>query len=217
MRVIAGTAKGTPLLAVEGDYTRPILDRVKESLFSMISNDIIDANILDLFAGTGGLGIEALSRGAKSCLFVEDDFCAVDVIKKNLAKSNLADNSKIITTDVFRIDENIEFNRHIAGNTIKEINSMTSLNDESSSTADNLQFDVVLVGVPYVLFEQDETRDELLQLFKRFVEKQILSVDGFIVLQHKTVKFDIPDAPYKLKIFDARVYGKTQLTFFQPL
>ena len=71
MRVIAGTAKGRKLLSVPGDTTRPVTDRVKESLFNILGGDIRDAVLLDLFAGTGGVGIEALSRGARCVVFVD--------------------------------------------------------------------------------------------------------------------------------------------------
>ena len=77
MRVIAGTAKGCKLNSIDDISTRPTLDRVKEPLFSIIQNYIEDANVLDLFAGSGALGIEALSRGAKSCTFCDKSYKAV--------------------------------------------------------------------------------------------------------------------------------------------
>ncbi len=82
MRVISGKAKGARLKALSSKRTRPILDRVKESLFGILGDSIIDSIVLDVFAGTGSLGIEALSRGAKRCLFVDNDMHAVQVIKK---------------------------------------------------------------------------------------------------------------------------------------
>ena len=71
MRVISGTAKGTKLSSIDDLSTRPTLDRVKEPLFSIIQNNIKQANVLDLFAGSGALGIEALSRGSKHCTFCD--------------------------------------------------------------------------------------------------------------------------------------------------
>ena len=88
MRVIAGSAGGVRL-AVSKRGVRPTMDRVKAAIFSSLGDTIIGARVLDLFAGSGALGIEALSRGASSVLFVEEDRQSIDVIEKNLAKTRL--------------------------------------------------------------------------------------------------------------------------------
>jgi 16S rRNA (guanine966-N2)-methyltransferase len=88
MRVIAGSAGGLRLAAPKRGV-RPTMDRVKAAIFSSLGDTIIDARVLDLFAGSGALGIEALSRGAASVLFVEEDRQSIAAIKKNLAKVNL--------------------------------------------------------------------------------------------------------------------------------
>lgn len=88
-RVIGGTAKGRKLQLVPGQSTRPIKDLVKESLFNIIGNDIIDARVLDLFGGTGAVGIEALSRGAKQAVFCDLDRLAVKTITENLEHTKL--------------------------------------------------------------------------------------------------------------------------------
>ena len=88
-RVIAGRARGVRLKAYRGDRTRPIMDRVKEALFSIIGEDIIDSYFLDLFAGTGGVGIEALSRGAKQVLFIDKHRSAIVTIRDNLKRTRL--------------------------------------------------------------------------------------------------------------------------------
>jgi 16S rRNA (guanine966-N2)-methyltransferase len=95
VRVIAGTAKGTPLRAVPGMSTRPTADRVKEAIFSMIGPYFDGGYALDLFAGTGGLGIEALSRGAERAVFIDADRRAVDVIRRNAEAARVADRSEI--------------------------------------------------------------------------------------------------------------------------
>lgn len=82
MRVIAGSAKGIHLSSVKGSKTRPIPDRVKESLFNILAGVIPDSRVLDMYAGTGAIGIEALSRGAESCIFIENDRQALQIIKK---------------------------------------------------------------------------------------------------------------------------------------
>jgi 16S rRNA (guanine966-N2)-methyltransferase len=101
MRVIAGKAKGRTLQPVPGTGTRPVTDRVKESLFDILGVEIIDATFLDLFAGTGGVGIEALSRGAARAVFVEKNRRAIDVIRRNLAATGLAEAAEVRAGDVF--------------------------------------------------------------------------------------------------------------------
>ena len=86
MRIIAGRWKGTKLLSPSGDKTRPTTDRVKESVFSILGNRIENARVLDLCAGTGNLGLEALSRGAESAVFVEKSGKASSLIRENCAK-----------------------------------------------------------------------------------------------------------------------------------
>lgn len=89
MRIIAGQWRGRPLAAPAGDATRPTADRTREALFSMLQSRVgsfEDLAVADLFAGSGALGLEALSRGAASCLFVEQDRAALDALKANIAK-----------------------------------------------------------------------------------------------------------------------------------
>ena len=89
MRVIAGSAKGTTLKTPEGMRTRPTTDRVKEALFSILQFDLPGASVLDLFGGTGQLGIEALSRGASRAVFVDEQETACRLIRENLKKTHL--------------------------------------------------------------------------------------------------------------------------------
>ena len=101
-RIIAGTAKGIRLDPVPGDSTRPITDRVKEALFNILSTDIVDANFLDLFGGTGSVGIEALSRGARSCLFLELNTKALLTLKNNLIKTRTAEKARVTRGDALK-------------------------------------------------------------------------------------------------------------------
>ena len=87
MRIISGKCRGLNLETLSGDNTRPTLDRVKESVFNILGNIFFDLSVLDLFAGSGALGLEALSRGAKSCDFVDLSKDAIKVIKKNIDKN----------------------------------------------------------------------------------------------------------------------------------
>ncbi len=100
MRVISGSARRTTLKTLEGMDTRPTTDRIKETLFNMINSDIYDSVFLDLFAGSGGIGIEALSRGANSAVFVENNRKAMECIKENLNKTHLMDKAQVREMDV---------------------------------------------------------------------------------------------------------------------
>jgi 16S rRNA (guanine(966)-N(2))-methyltransferase RsmD len=99
MRVITGSARGIVLKTPDGLSTRPTADRVKEALFSAIQFHIPAAKVLDLFGGTGQLGIEALSRGAKSAVFVDHQESACKLIRENLRRTHLEESSKVIRSD----------------------------------------------------------------------------------------------------------------------
>lgn len=98
MRVIAGTAGGRRLQGPEGDETRPMMDRVKEALFSSLGAAVVDADVLDLYAGSGALGIEALSRGAASATFVERGRAALKALQANLDATGFE--GRVVASDV---------------------------------------------------------------------------------------------------------------------
>ncbi len=123
MRVIAGKARRLHLKTVHGYNTRPTTDRVKETLFNIINNDIPGAVFLDLFSGSGAIGIEALSRGAKKAYFVENNREAVCCIRENLDFTRLAEDAYVMT-------ENVE-------------NALKKLDRE------NIQFDFIFMDPPY--------------------------------------------------------------------
>ena len=99
MRIISGKARGTKLTTIEEITTRPTLDRVKESLFNIIQSKVRDSVVLDLFAGSGALGIEALSRGASKAYFCDTNKKAISAIKQNLEKTKMLEQAEIINKD----------------------------------------------------------------------------------------------------------------------
>ena len=99
MRVITGTARGKRLITREGEAVRPTPERVKEALFSIIQFEIEGRRVLDLFAGSGQLGIEALSRGAREAVFVDSSRESVDVVRKNIESCGFEDCAKIESMD----------------------------------------------------------------------------------------------------------------------
>ncbi len=99
MRVIAGYAKGMKLISKSGNKTRPTTDRLKETLFNIIANEIFERSFLDIFSGSGAIGIEALSRGASEATFIENCKECVSIINKNLTATNLAEKSNVFCGD----------------------------------------------------------------------------------------------------------------------
>lgn len=102
MRIIAGRFKSRLIYSPKGLDLRPTSDRIKESLFGILGSFVIDKNVLDLFSGTGNLGIEALSRGARSCIFVDNNPRCVVAIKKNLESLGVKEEVSVILKDAFR-------------------------------------------------------------------------------------------------------------------
>lgn len=123
MRVIAGKARSLPLKSIESPGTRPTQDRTKETLFNVIHNRVYDACFLDLFSGSGAIGIEALSRGAKKAYFVENNRNAIKFIEGNLEFTKLKDDAVIMKTDVFEALKKLQ--------------------------KDNVKFDIVFMDPPY--------------------------------------------------------------------
>ena len=101
MRVITGSARGKKLITLEGNDVRPTSDMVKEAIFSIVQFEVAGAKVLDLFAGSGQLGIEALSRGASLAVFVDSSTDSVKVVRENLKNTGLAQNSRVVAMDSF--------------------------------------------------------------------------------------------------------------------
>ena len=99
MRIISGKAKGTKLYTLQGDNTRPTLDRVKESIFNIIQSQIPEATVLGLFAGSGAIGLEMLSRGAKKAILCDKSKEAIGIIKKNIQKTHMEEKVELYNID----------------------------------------------------------------------------------------------------------------------
>jgi 16S rRNA (guanine966-N2)-methyltransferase len=112
MRIITGSAKGTKLNAPRGLGTRPTADRVKESVFNILGDLVVDAQVLDIFAGTGNLGLEALSRGATAAVFIDNNIESINIIKGNAQRTKLNGHAEIYRNDVIRaLDKFVETSR----------------------------------------------------------------------------------------------------------
>ena len=144
MRVIAGTRRSIPLVTVDGLDTRPTTDRIKETLFNILQSDVSNARFLDLFAGSGQIGIEALSRGAAYAVFVEQNRKCVDCIQQNLTKTKFLDESKVIASSMpdclktLRNDEPFDiifmdppYQSNMEGNVLAMIDEMELCHDDT--------------------------------------------------------------------------------------
>lgn len=142
MRVISGQARGTKIKTIESNTTRPTLDRVKESLFNILQGKIKNKVILDLFAGSGALGIEALSRGAKKVYFNDNNQLAINVLKQNLEKTRCMQNAIIINKDykeaIKEIKEELDivfldppYKLDLVTKTVKELLKQNLINKET--------------------------------------------------------------------------------------
>lgn len=185
MRIIAGTAGGIPLKVPQGD-TRPTTDRVREALFSMLAGRVENARVLDLFAGSGSLGLEALSRGASSALFIEQNRAAAEILRANLQKSRLL-GAGIRHGDVFRV-----------------------LADLAKTSPD--AFDLVFADPPYAHKPGDT--DFARALLDSPHLPALLAPDGSLILECLASKHDF-DAPHPWLILRQRDYGTTRLVWLQ--
>ncbi len=141
MRIISGKSRGTKLYSLEGQTTRPTLDRVKESLFNIIQNDIQGCVFLDLFAGSGAIGLEAASRGAEEVILCEKNRNAIEIIKKNIQKTHLEKQTKLYEMSfenlLKKIDKKVDiiyidppYKTDFVYESIKIINQKKLLNNE---------------------------------------------------------------------------------------
>lgn len=108
MRVIAGKAGSIPLVTPQGKHTRPTTDRVKETLFNILQPELPGADFLDIFSGSGGMGIEAVSRGAKSAVLIENDRAAIACIRKNIQKTYLEEEIRLFPVDAMQALKSLE-------------------------------------------------------------------------------------------------------------
>ncbi len=187
MRVISGSAKGRALKPA-GAATRPITDRVKTSLFNILSARVLDANVLDLFAGAGSVGIEALSRGARAATFVELDRDALSAIRANLETTRLADRARVVRLDVFK------FIRH------------PHPVPPPSPTGEE-KYDLIYIAPPQYKGLWAET---LVTLDK----SALLAERGIVVAQIHPKEYK-ELALTNLELFDQRKYGSTMLCFYR--
>jgi 16S rRNA (guanine(966)-N(2))-methyltransferase RsmD len=205
MRIISGTAKGRRLLTAKGLAIRPTYDKVKESLFNIIGEEIIGTKFLDLFAGTGSIGLEALSRGAQYVIFVEKNAHHVEIIRKNLYNCNFSKSGDVYCGDVLRVLQRLNRLRKDDVNPLDD----TIL---PSPTWAQTGFNFIFVDPPYKSFGL------VLETLKTLDSSKILAKNGRVIIEHvKTSRqiIPLPEELSTLVLFRQRLLGDTVLSFYK--
>ena len=188
MRVVTGEAKGRKLKTLKTmTGTRPIMDRVKTALFDILSSEIVGTRFLDLFAGTGSVGIEALSRGAAHATFIEMDAKILKLVRENLQITKLADRADTVQADAFKFLEN-----------------------QASLTAQKRSYDIIYVAPP----QYHEMAARALTLLD---VSSLVPENGLVIIQiHPKERANVATVPCtRLLLTDERRYGSTLLMFYR--
>ncbi|MBI2194351.1 MAG: 16S rRNA (guanine(966)-N(2))-methyltransferase RsmD [Planctomycetes bacterium] len=187
MRIIAGRAKGRPLTCVAGQSVRPTPERMRLALFNILGDQLTDAHILDLFAGTGSLGLEALSRGAAHAVFVEMSTDALGALRHNIQALGFTGQTTVLARDVFRVAP------HLA--------------------KIQRSYDVMFVAPPYALLEHRTSAERLFHLLGELAGpfgRDRVSLN----LQHSP-QSHVPDRAGDFRRIDHRCYGYAELSRFE--
>ncbi len=187
MRVIGGQNRGLRLARPRGSEVRPILDRVRESLFGILRHEVPGARVADLFAGTGVIGIEALSRGAEFCVFVERDPLCIRTIVENLRRARLEGRSRVIRADALRAAGLVE---------------------------ENGACGLIFVDPPYRLLRGERSQERVHRLVAELGEQGVLAEGGMVVLRYPE-EVHVPAHIGALTQTDRRRYGRMRIAFFR--
>jgi len=188
LRIIAGTAGGLRLSCPKSDRIRPTTDRVREAIFNILGGRVVNARVLDLFAGTGAFAIEALSRGARSAVLVEQNRSFAHIIRRNLDHTRLADRARLIAADAFAFP---------GGQEVEQ------------------PFDIIFLDPPYRLSMTCAPGDRLANLADRITAPRILATGGILVFEHSSAA-TLPHVFGRCALARRRNYGAAAASFYQP-
>jgi 16S rRNA (guanine966-N2)-methyltransferase len=192
MRVVTGEAKGRKLKGPRTPGTRPIIDRVKTALFDILSTRVEDARFLDLFAGTGSVGIEALSRGAASATFIEMNYSVLKLVRENLKITGLEDRAETLHTNAFKFLQSY------------------SLENQPLPVNQARAYDIIYVAPP----QYQGMAARALQLLDNSL---LVPETGLVIVQiHPKERSVVAGIPLtRLSLTDERRYGSTLLMFYE--
>ncbi len=188
LRIIGGENRGRKLFSLKGLHLRPTGDRVREALFDVLQQRIRDTRVLELFAGSGAVGLEALSRGACYVTFVERDAHTCRLIERNIAGLGYQDHAEVRNLDAFKALAKIE--------------------------PEDGVFDMVFIDPPYELFHTPSRRARILSLLEDLGEAPWFEEGGLVILQH-TRELTLPERQGPLYLVKQKRYGRTGLAFYE--
>ena len=188
MRIIAGDYRGKRILPPPGRTTRPITDRVKESLFAILGQRTCGAVVADIFAGTGSLGLEALSRQAQSCLFVENDRPALRLLRQNIQDLGVKDKVQVANKNAWRFTKWVRLHQ---------------------------PFSLIFLDPPYLDSRNSGQSSQLAELLDRLAQPHLLDKDGIVILRHESAH-PCQERYNRLALTDFRRYGPMALSFLKP-
>ncbi len=222
MRVVTGEAKGRKLKGPKTIGTRPIIDRVKQALFNIISSRVEDARFLDLFAGTGSVGIEALSRGAASATFIELNQKMLAVVRENLHITGLADRAETIHADAFKFlqNESLQTQQALPGprGQYKQPKKRTVVSSVEAQSAPRPTVPIVPIAPYDIIYVAPPQYQEMAARALGILDTSpLVANSGLVIIQiHPKERDGIVAVPLKhLALTDERRYGSTLLMFFQ--
>lgn len=186
MRVIAGTFRSRQLKSLKGDALRPTSDRLRETLFNVIAGRVSDSRFLDLFAGTGAVGIEAISRGAQEAVFIENHAPAAALIRKNLASLGIQSGARVLPLDAMRGLEKLA----------------------AEPTTRTSPFDLIFLDPPYAAAE------DYRRILNFLGAAPFLAADGVVIAEHRH-SFDLPETIGHLRRVRVLRQGDSSLTFYR--
>jgi 16S rRNA (guanine966-N2)-methyltransferase len=186
MRIIAGTFRSRQLKSLKGTALRPTSDRLRETLFNVLVHRVADSRFLDLFAGTGAVGIEALSRGAQETVFIENHAPAAALIRKNLAALEIHSGARVLALDALRGLEKLA-TEHAAG---------------------AVPFDIVFLDPPYAAAE------DYRRVLAFLGAAAFLSNAGLVIAEHRH-SFDLPEVVDRLERVRVLRQGDASLSFYR--
>jgi 16S rRNA (guanine966-N2)-methyltransferase len=186
MRIIAGTFRSRQLKSPKGLTLRPTSDRLRETLFNVLQDRIADSRFVDLFAGTGAIGIEAISRGAKEVIFIENHRPTAELIRKNLDLLEIRSGARVLPIDAIR--------------------GLQKLAAEQS--ADSLAFDIIFLDPPYAAAYEYE------QILAFLGDTPVLNSGGGLVIAEHRRSFDLPETQGRLHAARILQQGDASLTFY---
>lgn len=202
MRVISGSAKGRKLASFKGSEIRPTSDRARESLFNVLQEKVAGSSFLDLFAGSGAIGIEAISRRAEHVVFVENQATSIELIKRNLERCSFLIDVKSALKEFPGVPSLLERSNGLNRNfEIIQKDVFTFLKGEKR------EFDIIFIDPPY---KTDLAEESLLYLSR----KDLLKPGGVIVLEHFSKK-SVEQEINGLKCFKRKKTGDTMFSFYE--